>query len=259
MRRTSGLFRGCVRLVAVAMLLPPGLAVGQAVSVRYREGSQHGFVVLRDQKGATLASGEFFQVSRGDSIKSRLVLHFRDGSVDDESTVFSQASSFRLITDRHIQKGRTFPAPCDVNIDMRSQQIRLLSEDGTVKIEHVDLPPDLANGILFNLVTNLPKNGPKVEVSYLAIASKPRVVKLAIAVEKEDLFTIAGRPLKALEWDVKPELGGITGIVAPMIGKQPPDSHVWVTEGGVPTIVRVDAALYNGGPVWSIQLASPVW
>jgi hypothetical protein len=44
-----------------------------------------------------------------------------------------------------------------------------------------------------------------------------------------------------------------------MVGKQPPDLHVWIAEGGVPTIVRVDAALYNGGPIWSIQLAGPVW
>ena len=36
-------------------------------------------------------------------------------------------------------------------------------------------------------------------------------------------------------------------------------THVWVAERGVPTIVRVDGALYTGGPVWSIQLASPVW
>ena len=77
--------------------------------------------------------------------------------------------------------------------------------------------------------------------------------------EKEAQFTVASRPLKAVEWDVKPELGGLAGVVAPMIGKQPPDLHVWITKDGVPAIVRVDAALYNGGPVWSIQLASPVW
>jgi hypothetical protein len=84
-------------------------------------------------------------------------------------------------------------------------------------------------------------------------------VKLAIALEKEEEFTIAGRRVKALKWDIKPELGGLTGIMAPMVGKQPPDLHVWIAEGGVPAIVRVDAALYNGGPIWSIQLAGPVW
>jgi hypothetical protein len=34
---------------------------------------------------------------------------------------------------------------------------------------------------------------------------------------------------------------------------------VWIAEGEVPAIVRVDAALYTGGPVWSIRLASPAW
>jgi hypothetical protein len=48
-------------------------------------------------------------------------------------------------------------------------------------------------------------------------------------------------------------------VVAPIVGKQPPDMHVWVAEDGLPTILRIDAALYSGGPVWSIQLANPVW
>lgn len=126
-------------------------------------------------------------------------------------------------------------------------------------MEHVEMPLDLANGFLFNLIQNLQKDAPKLEVSYLSFSLKPRMVKLAIAFEKEEPFTVAGRRLKALKWDVKPELGGLTGIVAPMIGKQPPDLHVWIAEGGVPAIVRVDAPLYTGGPIWSIQLASPAW
>ncbi len=86
-----------------------------------------------------------------------------------------------------------------------------------------------------------------------------QVFVVAITMEKEGQFTVAARRIKAAVWDVKADLGGLTGIVAPMIGKQPPDTHVWVAENGVPTIVRVDTALYVGGPVWSIQLASPVW
>jgi hypothetical protein len=44
-----------------------------------------------------------------------------------------------------------------------------------------------------------------------------------------------------------------------MIGKQPPDTHVWITESSVPAIIRVEGALYNEGPVWNIQVASPAW
>lgn len=251
-----------VGLVAVAMLVPPRCAKGEAVRVRHREGSLRGFVVLKSEKGATLASGEFSEVSRGDRIKSRLVFYFRDGSVDEETSVYSQRSEFRLISDRHVQRGPAFPDPCEVTIDAQSQQvsIRALSKEGEeVKTEHVEMPLDLANGLLFNLIKNLQKDAPKLEVSFLSLSLKPRMVKLAIALEKEEPFAVAGRHLKALKWDVKPELGGLSGIVAPMIGKQPPDLHVWIAEGGVPAIVRVDAPLYTGGPVWSIQLASPAW
>jgi hypothetical protein len=34
---------------------------------------------------------------------------------------------------------------------------------------------------------------------------------------------------------------------------------VWVSESGVPAIVRIDGPLYPEGPVWSIELASPTW
>jgi hypothetical protein len=266
MKRASGLASGCIAgLFAVFMLIQPGCAEdhaeGQGVSVRYPEGSLSGFVILRNEKGATLASGEFSQIPHGSRLKCRMVLHFRDGSLDDEITVYSQKSAFRLISDRHIQRGPSFPDPYDITIDMRSQQISIrdLSKGGAVKTEHVDLPPDLANGLLFNLIKNLHPDGPKVEVSYLALSSKPRMVKLALTMEKEDRFTIAGRPFKAAVWDVKVELEGLTGVMAHLIGEKPPDSHVWITEGDAPGIVRVDAALYNGGPVWSIQLAGPVW
>ena len=273
MRRASGPFRGgTVSLFAVAMLLQAGygqIGYGQTsygensgVSVRYREGTARGFLVLRSQTGAILASGEFSQIPRGDTVKLRLVFHFRDGSLDDDTAVYAQKSTFRLITDRHIQRGPSFPEPLDMTIDVRSQQVSMrdISKGGeAAKTEHVDLPPDLSNGLLFNLIKNLPKDSPRILVSYLAPSTKPRLVKLAIAMEKEQQFTIAGRPSKAVEWDVKPELSGLAGVVAPLIGRQPPDLHVWITEGGVPAVLRVDAALYTGGPVWSIQLASPVW
>ena len=72
------------------------------------------------------------------------------------------------------KEARAFPDSVDVNIDMRSQMVSvrdLSSGSGTVKTEHVDLPADLANGLLFNLIKNLQTNAPKVEVSYLSFSS----------------------------------------------------------------------------------------
>ena len=58
---------------------------------------------------------------------------------------------------------------------------------------------------------------------------------------------------------VKVEIGGIAGMIAPLIGKQPTDTKVWVIGEGAPAFVRVDEALYVGGPVWTIQITGPEW
>jgi hypothetical protein len=248
-------------LVAMAVLGSTCGLQGQSLKLRYKAASEHGFLILRDPAGAILASGELTQVHRKHQITLHVVFHFRDGSIDDETTVYSQGETMRLISDRHIQRGKSFPHPCDVTIDVPKQQVsvRDLSKSADeAKTEHMDLPPDLSNGILFTLIQNMQADTP-IEVPYVALSPKPRMVKLAIAKGGEDPFTVGGRSYKAAKYDVKVRIGGIAGVVAPMIGKQPPDVHVWVTESRVPAIIRIDSALYTEGPIWSVQLASPAW
>ena len=36
------------------------------------------------------------------------------------------------------------------------------------------------------------------------------------------------RRLHATHYVLKVEIGGLAGVVAPLVGKQPPDSHVWI-------------------------------
>jgi hypothetical protein len=57
-----------------------------AVAVRYLEGLVHGFLVLRTLEGDILADSDLIQVAHGDRVTSRLVLHFKDGSIHDETT-----------------------------------------------------------------------------------------------------------------------------------------------------------------------------
>jgi hypothetical protein len=139
--------------------------------------------------------------------------------------------------------------------------ISYTEEGGEKKVvsERMDLQPDLANGIITTLVKNLGAQAPETKASMVAATPKPRLVKLAISPEGEDTFTIAGSARKATRYVVKVELGGITGLVAPLIGKQPPDAHVWILHGDAPAFVRSEAPLYAGGPLWRIELASPVW
>lgn len=243
------------------LILPDGMQ-GQDLSASQRLGSMQGFLTLTDQAGAVLAAGDLTQVPNGDRVKLRTVFHFRDGSIDDETTIFSQKKVFRLISDRHIQKGPSFPHPCDTTIDIRSQQvtIRDLSKPNEApRMEHMDLPPDLANGILFFLIMDLPPDTQKIAFPYLSPSLKPRMVKLVVTPGGKEPFKLSGLRYQALKYDVKVDIGGVAGVVAPVIGKQPPDSYVWVTQGSAPTVLRIDTSLYEEGPVWSIRLASPVW
>jgi hypothetical protein len=260
LRRFGGYLK--IALIAVLLLALPCRFVAQDLKVRHKAGSEHGFLLLHDQSGAILASGELTQIPYRDRLKLRVVFHFRDGSLDDETTIYSQRQILRLISYHVVQRGKSFPNPCDITIDPQAQQvtIRAMAEGKEVlKTEPTDLPPDLADGIVFVLLQNLQADAPKMEVPYLAPSAKPRMVKLAISQEGEGSFTVGGRPYKAMQYDIKVNLGGVVGVVAPMIGKQPADTHVWVTESAVPVIIRIDGPLYAEGPVWSIRLASPVW
>ena len=72
-------------------------------------------------------------------------------------------------------------------------------------------------------------------------------------------LSIAGSGQKATHYVLKVNIGGLAGLIAPLVGKQPPDSHVWIFGGDTPAFVKAEQALYPGGPVWRIELASPTW
>jgi hypothetical protein len=48
-------------------------------------------------------------------------------------------------------------------------------------------------------------------------------------------------------------------LLAPLVAKQPPYDHVWIMNGDVPAFVKSEAPLYAEGPLWRMELASPVW
>ena len=264
---TSALGR-CVRswsliglLTGAALLQPAGLPA-ESVPVRHMEGTVHGFLAVRTMEGETIAAGDLLQVVQGDRLVSNLIFHFKDGSVDDETTVFSQHRDFRLISDHHVQKGPSFPHPMDVSIDASSGQVTVRSyEDGKEKVEtdHLDLQPDVANGLLLDLLKNIPPHAPETKVSYVAATPKPRLVKLSIKPEGEETFWAAGVRHTATRFTLKVELGGVAGIVAPVLGKQPKDTHVWIIGGKAPAFVRMEGQFYEGGPIWKIELTSPIW
>jgi hypothetical protein len=249
-------------IAALACALQP-CTLAEPIPVRHVEGTVHGFLALRSKEGRLLAVGDLFQVVRGDRVTSRLLFRFKDGSVDDETAVFSQRGNFQLITDHHIQKGPSFPQPLDLSIDVRSGQVtvRSTAKDGKeeVKSEQLNLPPDLVNGLILSIAKNINPETPETKVSMLVTTPKPRLVKLAISPHGEEPFSLVGSKRKAMRYEIKIELGGVTGLVAPLIGKQPPNIQIWIIGGEAPAFVKEEGFLYEGGPIWTIQLTSPIW
>jgi hypothetical protein len=252
-----------VGLLIWTLLLPAAVLSQSPVAVLHTEGLVHGFLVLRTLEGNALADGEVTQVARGDRVTSHLVFRFKDGSVHEETVVFSQRNSFRVISDHLLQKGPAFKRPMDVSIEGLTGQItvRYTDDDGKEKTEseRLKLPPDIANGMTLTLLKNIRPNVPQTTVSMVAATPKPRLVKLLISPEGEDSFSVGGSSHKATRYVIKVEIGGIAGLAAPLVGKQPQDTHVWILGGDAPVFVKLEGPLYQGGPTWRIELTSPVW
>jgi hypothetical protein len=197
-RRSTIIRALCIRVcrwLLVAILLQSGPLSAELIHVRYPEGTTNGFLALRTPEGKLLASGDLTEVLHGNEVVSHLVFRFKDGSLDDDTTVFSQQGTFRLISDHHIQKGPSFPHPSNVSINASTGQVRVRYQDKDrekVETDHLDLPPDLANGILLNLLKNISLGTKETKVSYVGGAPKPRVVHLSITPDGEETFSVAG-------------------------------------------------------------------
>jgi hypothetical protein len=250
-------------LLSFATVLFAVSVSASSMAVRFKEGSLHGFLVLSNLDGKVIAEGDLTQVLQGDHITAHLTYQFKDGSRQEETTVFSQRGTFRLISYQLVQKGPVFKHPTEVTVHAASGEVTVLytDDDGKEKTfdERMKLPPDLANGLVVILLKNLSPNAVPIEVPMVVATPKPRLVKLAISSQGKEPFTLAGAGREALHYSLKIEIGGIAGVVAPLVGKQPPDSHVWILGGESPTFVKSEIPSYMGGPIWRTELLAPVW
>ncbi|MDQ2980539.1 MAG: hypothetical protein M3R62_15120 [Acidobacteriota bacterium] len=249
-------------LLFLAGQLAAAAGPSESVSVRHAEGLVRGFLVLRSLDGAVLANGDLIQSARGDVVTSRLVFHFKDGSRQEETAVYSERGRFQLLSDHLIQRGPSFPHPLEVSIDAKNGRVTIRHrEDGKDKVieERMQLPSDLANGMTLTLLKNIAAEAPSTTVSMLFATPRPRLVKLVITRAGEESFSVGTASHEAARFNLKVEIGGLAGLIAPLIGKQPHDTSVWILGGEAPAFVKSEGPFYQGGPIWRIELASPVW
>jgi len=133
---------------------------------------------------------------------------------------------------------------------------RTTDKDGKIHAAstHIDLPDDLANGFVGTVLVNVAHDTKPFLVGILAPVGSGRLIRILVSPEGEQPFLADGKTLKATVFRIHPELGGILGVIAQLLGLLPKDVTVWVLEGVQPEVVRVVGQLGGFGPVVSSEL-----
>jgi len=233
-------------------------ASAEPISVKHIQRPMHQFMVARSEDEKIIANCEFSQAVQGDEVTMRLTYKFVDGSIDDETTTYKQQGTFRLVRDHHIQKGPFFAKPVDFTVEAATgiASSRTTDKNGNIHIEnhHIDVPDDLANGFVGTLLLNAPENTTPFRVGMLVPVNGARLIRILISPEGEQTFHTTGQTRRVMVYRIHPELGGIVGMIASLIGLQPKDVMVWVLEGEEPAVVRIVGQLGGYGPVVNSQL-----
>src|SRR5437879_13795808 len=94
--------------LASGLLLSVLTVSAEPVPVRRTQGYLHGYLVLKDLDDKILATGDLIQTTAGGRVTAALTLHFKDGSLFQESSVFSQHRIYQLLTYKQVRKGPAF-------------------------------------------------------------------------------------------------------------------------------------------------------
>lgn len=243
---------------ALLMVVLGSVALAEQIPVNHIQRPMHRFMVARSEDGKNIATGEFSQVVQGNEVTMRMTYRFVDGSIDDETTTYMQQGTFRLIQDHHVQNGAFFSRPLDFTVDAASGTATSSTTDknGRIRVEsrRINMPNDLANGMVGTVLLNVPNNTAPFRVGMLAPVGGGRLIQLLISSEGEQTVHLSGQNLPATVFRIHPELGGIVGMIARLIGLQPKDVMVWVLEGEEPAVAVIVGQLGGYGPVVSSDL-----
>jgi hypothetical protein len=162
------------------------------------------------------------------------------------------------VRNHHIQQGPFFAKPIDFAVEASTgiATTRTIDKNGKIHVEseHIDLPDDLANGFVGTLLLNVSSNSAPFRAGILTPVFGGRLIRILISPQGEQPFQRAGQTLKATVFRIHPELSGILGMLATLLGLQPKDVTVWVLEGETPAVMRVVGQLGGSGPVLSSEL-----
>jgi len=141
----------------------------------------------------------------------------------------------------------------------RSRVVILQTPEGATLADGDLIQTSSGTRVTTRLVLRFKDGSRHEETTVLGFTPKPQLVQQEISPAGEEPFSIAGAWRKAIHYVVKVHVPGLTGVVASVFGKIPPDSHIWILGGEAPAFVAAETSLFSGGPQWRIELAIPKW
>jgi len=235
----------------------PVIAAG--IPVRFTEGTVHGFLDLTTDSGAPLARGDLLQVARNGGVESRMVFHFENGSVFEESVTYTQHDVFTMDTYRLIQSGPAFANDLDATLSRGGNYVvRTKSHKDGVEHEYagsIAMPGDVYNGMVVTVAKNSSAEHPTT-VHAVVFLPEPRLVAIELTPSGPRRVALGRHEETAVEFTVKPKLGFMVHLGAKLTGQLQADTHILIVTDDVPAFLRSDGPLYTG-PVWRIALAAP--
>ena len=244
-------------------MLAARAAGAEPIGVRFVEGVSHGFLTLRTVDAAQIASGDLLQFARRGEIESRMVFRFKDGSVLDETVVFTQERVFLMKSYRLSQRGPVFAEDTEISLERASGKYRVKStahKDGAVTLLEgtLEMPADTYNGMVLTVAKNLAK-GASQTIHVVAFTPAARLVPVEIAPAGEQKILVGELTKSATRYVFKPKPGPWISLLANVLGRMPADSHAWILTEDVPAFVKFEGPLHPAGAPWRIELTSPRW
>jgi hypothetical protein len=231
-----------------------------AIPVRFIEGTVHGFLELHSAAGTLLATGDLLQVAREQEVQSRLVFHFADSSVFEETVTFTQHGVFTMQAYHLMQSGPAFTTDLTVTLSRSGRYlIKAKSHEGGAEKQYTGtlvLPPDTYNGMAITVAKNLVTHQTQT-VHMVAFTPEPRLIGLEIVPVASERVILGQHAETAVHFKLKPELGSLLRVFATLAGKAPPNSDLWIVTDEVPAFWQFEGPMYSG-PVWRLNQTMPV-
>ena len=192
---------------------------------------------------------------------NRLVFRFLDGSLHDETVVFSQKPVLTLVSYTLVQQGPSFPLKLHASFERKTKSYTVRSQKEGQETEQVfvgelDLPPDVYNGLTVMVLKNLPPDRTET-IHIVAFMPEPELYEVEILAKGKETLRAGQLRKQVRQYELNPKLSTMTRFFAKLFGKTIPAYHVWILADDIPAFVRFEGPLCDRWTSWRIELGTP--